>query len=286
MLLYILVFLLTIFLIMLAIGIHDANRFVVVNEQFELPGLTKTCRFVFLSDLHNKEYGNHNDIVLEKIEAAQPDFVLFAGDLITDHLDESMEPGLNFIRELSKKYKVYFSYGNHETKLQECTEEFGQMYRTLMDELNKNQVVVLSDESCILKEYGINLTGLNLERKYFARLKKVPLPQGHISKKIGAPKEGYCNILMAHNPLYFEDYADWGADFVLSGHVHGGIMKLPVVGGVISPAYTLFPQYDGGVFHKGKTTMLLGRGMGSHTIPLRFFNPAELIIVELKPPIK
>ena len=68
---------------------------------------------------------------------------------------------------------------------------------------------------------------------------------------------------------------------VLAGHVHGGIMKLPVLGGVISPSLEIFPKYDGGIFRKKEAAMLLGRGMGAHTIPLRFFNPAELYVITL-----
>ena len=91
-----------------------------------------------------------------------------------------------------------------------------------------------------------------------------------------------CNLLIAHNPDYFSEYAKWGADLTLSGHVHGGIMRLPWLGGVLSPSYRLFPKYDGGVFRENGAIMLLGRGMGSHTIPLRFFNPAQLYEVTLK----
>ena len=82
---------------------------------------------------------------------------------------------------------------------------------------------------------------------------------------------------------YFPAYAEWGADLVLSGHVHGGIMRLPLLGGVISPTLRLFPRYDGGLFQEGGSTMILGRGLGSHTIPIRIFNPGELVVVELEP---
>ncbi len=70
---------------------------------------------------------------------------------------------------------------------------------------------------------------------------------------------------------------------MLSGHVHGGIMRLPFLGGVIAPSYKLFPKYDGGVYRGDGSVMLLGRGMGSHTLPFRFFNPAQLYAVTLKP---
>lgn len=70
---------------------------------------------------------------------------------------------------------------------------------------------------------------------------------------------------------------------VVSGHVHGGIMRLPVFGGVLSPSLTLFPKYDGGRFSEGKSTMILSRGLGTHTIPLRVFNPGELVVIDFKP---
>lgn len=269
--------------LLLIVGLIDGNRFVVVEEKLVLPGLSKKCRFVLLSDLHNKEYGEKNCKVIDAIEKADPDFILFVGDLITDHVGESMEPGISLINELSRKYRIYFSLGNHETKIDIQRDRFHDMYDKLMKGIEHKNVTVLKDEQCLLPGYGINLVGLNLDRKYFARFKKVPLDNNYLVKKLGIPKPGYCNILMAHNPLYFEDYSQWGADLVVAGHVHGGIMRLPVIGGVISPAYTLFPKYDGGVFKYRKSTMLLGRGMGSHTIPFRFFNPAELYVVDISP---
>lgn len=104
-----------------------------------------------------------------------------------------------------------------------------------------------------------------------------------MTQVVSLPAKHKCNILIAHNPDYFEEYAKWGADLVLSGHVHGGIMRIPFLGGVLAPSYRIFPKYDGGVFKEGKSVMLLGRGLGSHTIQLRFFNPAELYEVTLNP---
>ena len=100
---------------------------------------------------------------------------------------------------------------------------------------------------------------------------------------IGKAEEESYQILLAHNPEYFETYADWGADLTLSGHVHGGIMRLPVLGGVISPKLVLFPKYDGGHFIRKDAHMVLSRGLGMHTIPIRIFNPAELVLIHLKP---
>lgn len=270
------------FVLLMLVGVIDGNRFVVKEEQFELPKLKKSCRFVMISDLHNKVYGRNNEKIIKAVEEANPDFVVIAGDLITSHVNEPISPGVDLINALSKHYQIYYALGNHETKLKLYPEKFGNMYDRLVKEIEHPNVKLLVDESCVLPEYSVCLTGLELERAYFARFKKKDMEQGHLEKHIGKANAQFCNILIAHNPEYFKEYADWGADFVLSGHVHGGIMRLPLLGGVISPSYKLFPKYDGGVFREGKSTMLLGRGMGSHTLPFRFFNPAELLVVTLK----
>lgn len=270
------------FLIMLLIGVIDGNRFVVVEEEFELPKLKKGCKFVMISDLHNKVYGRDNEKVVEAVRRANPDFIIIAGDLITSHVKESIEPGVNLVKALREKYRIYYALGNHETKLKMYPEKFGDMYDSLVKEMRHQNVTMLVDESCVLQEYSICMTGLELGRVFFARFKKREMEVGHLEKHIGSVDKQYCNILIAHNPDYFEEYAAWGADLVLAGHVHGGIMRLPLLGGVIAPSYKLFPKYDGGVFKEGKSTMLLGRGMGAHTLPFRFFNPAELYVVTLK----
>ncbi len=278
----ILVIVVVLCIVMLLIGIIDGNRFVVVKEEFTLSGLKKGCCFVMISDLHNKVYGKDNQKVMDAIKKAEPDFVVIAGDLVTSHAKESMEPGIRLAKELSLYYKVYYALGNHETKLRLYPEKYKDMYRSLAAQMQQSGVEMLVDESCMLPEYGICMTGLELERAYFKRFEKKPMEKGHLEQHIGTSRKEYCNILIAHNPDYFEEYAAWGADLVLSGHVHGGIMRLPFLGGVIAPSYRLFPKYDGGVFREGKSTMLLGRGMGAHTLPFRFFNPAQLYVVTLK----
>lgn len=270
------------FLFFLGVGIIDGNRFIVVRESFQMPHLRKECKFVLISDLHNKVYGNQNDKVIEAIRAENPDFIVIAGDLVTSRVKESIDPGVALMNRLSKEYKIYYGLGNHETKIRNQPEYFGDKYDKLVKGIAHKNVTMLVNEQCILPEYNICLTGLELEKAYFARFRKRKLQEQYFEEHIGAVKENMCNILVAHNPDYFEEYAAWGADLVLSGHVHGGIMRLPLLGGVLSPSYTFFPKYDGGIFREGSATMLLGRGMGSHTLPFRFFNPAELYIVTLQ----
>lgn len=277
---------LILFAALLAVGIIDGNRFVTVKEEFELPGLSKECRFVMISDLHNKVYGKQNDKVINAVKKINPDFVILAGDLVTSKVNEDMTPGIKLARTLSKKYKIYYGLGNHESKIKYRRDKFGDKFKRLKGALDNKNMIILENESATIPEYNIKVTGLDLDLNYFAHFRVRKMDPDYMTKTLHEPDQSKCNILIAHNPDYFEEYAKWGADLVLSGHVHGGIMRLPFLGGVIAPSYKLFPKYDGGVFRIGASTMLLGRGMGSHTIPFRFFNPAELYEVTLKPKTK
>ena len=87
---------------------------------------------------------------------------------------------------------------------------------------------------------------------------------------------------MAHSPIYFNTYTKWEADLTLSGHLHGGIMRLPFVGGVIGPDFFIFPKYSGGLYKDNGKSMIVSCGAGMHTVNLRIFNPPELTLVELK----
>ena len=89
-------------------------------------------------------------------------------------------------------------------------------------------------------------------------------------------------ILLAHNPVYFDAYKKWGADLVLSGHLHGGIIRLPGIGGLITPQAIPFPKYSGEMTTEGEQTIIVSRGLGTHTINLRFLNEAEMIVIHLR----
>ena len=267
---------------LLAVGIIDGNRFVTVRKEFALSGLSKECRFVLLSDLHNKVYGTKNDKVIEAIRRINPDFIVLAGDLVTSQLREDMTPGIELLRTLRQDYRIYYGLGNHESKMRQRPDQFGDKYDRLIRAVSGKNVSVLKNEAVFLPEYNLKITGLDLDLNYFGHFKVQKMKPGYLQETLPECEKEKCNILIAHNPDYFAEYAQWGADLVLSGHVHGGIMRLPLLGGVIAPSYKIFPEYDGGVFRTGSAAMLLGRGMGSHTIPLRFFNPAELYDVQLK----
>lgn len=267
----------------LLISVWDCNRFVTVEYEIRSDKITKPCKFVLLSDLHNKSYGKDNERLIGQIDRISPDAILMAGDILTATKGHPFDTALSLVRQLSGRYQIYYGMGNHEYRLKLYPEQYGTMYEDYMAGLSACGVKPLINENTYLPEYNVAVCGSRIDKCYYQRLQKYPMDTDYLPSVLGEPRRDACQILIAHSPQYFEEYAAWGADVVVSGHVHGGIMRLPVLGGVLSPNMTLFPKYDGGRFVCGRTTMILSRGLGTHTIPVRVFNPGELVVIKLEP---
>ena len=267
----------------LLVSVRDCNRFVTVEYEVTSEKIAKPCRLALLSDLHNKCHGRDNKKLIDKIDTVSPDAVLVAGDMLTASAGHSFDAALSLMRNLARRHKIYYGMGNHEYRLQLYPDQYGTMYEDYMAGLADCGIRPLVNESVYLPEYNLSVCGSQIDRRYYKRFRKQPMDGSYLTKLLGEPRGDACQLLIAHTPQYFEEYAAWGADVVVSGHVHGGIMKLPVLGGVLSPNMTLFPKYDGGRFERGKSTMILSRGLGTHTIPVRVFNPGELVVLNIVP---
>jgi hypothetical protein len=128
----------------------------------------------------------------------------------------------------------------------------------------------------------IALYGLNLTTEYYKRFLKTPMPPSYLNDLFGTCDEGMYHIFMAHNPEYFEEYVTWGADLIFSGHVHGGMVRLPFLGGAVSPMIHFFPKYDKGLFENSNRYMILSGGLGNHTFKFRVNNLPEIVSVTLE----
>lgn len=265
------------------VWIRDTNRFVTREYRVVVKGLKKPFQFLLLSDLHNKTYGPGNKRLADAINRIPVDAILVAGDMYTSREHAGFSGAEALFSQIAGKCPIYYANGNHEQKTRVKKEDFGTLYEDYWKRMEKLGIEPLINSRVLLAEYGIDLCGLEIGREYFKRFRKRPLPPKYLEEQLGKRREGVCQILLAHNPDYFPEYADWGADVVLSGHVHGGVVRLPFLGGVLSPALRLFPKYDGGLFREGSSVMILSRGLGMHTIPVRMWNPAELVVVELVP---
>ena len=269
-------------LVLFWVMLFDSNRFVVVKYKISQNKLKKAYRAVVLADLHNKQFGKNNELLLKAIDEQQPDGIWIAGDILTAHPGKSMQVAIDFVTELAKKYPVYYGNGNHEHRLKLYPETYGDMADEYAKALEEAGVRPLVNEHIVLGEYNLAIYGVEIDRAYYKRFTIPEMEETYLTEVLGKPDEKCFNVLLAHNPDYFSNYAGWGADLVLSGHIHGGMVRIPGWRGVVSPSIRLFPHYDGGKFTEGKSTMILSRGLGMHTIPVRLFNPGELVVVEVE----
>ena len=282
--LYILLAILIIAIFCVVVIYHDTHTFVVRSYEIKSHKVKGDHTFAFLSDLHGYSYGKDNEKLIKAINDIAPDAILCAGDMFTAHkvngkVDYSV--ALSLLSSLAKSYPVYMGNGNHEHKTKEYTNEFGNTYDRYKSLLQKARVTVLENDSIDLPDGNIRITGLDLGLPFFQKVIKKEMADNQIQRYVGHSASMKYQILIAHNPQYFSNYADWGADLTVSGHVHGGIIRLPLLGGVISPSIALFPKYDGGKFEIGNKTMILSRGLGTHSIHVRMFNPGELDIIRI-----
>jgi predicted MPP superfamily phosphohydrolase len=201
------------------------------------------------------------------------------------------------MKRLGRISKVWFVSGNHEGRLS-YYKEYRQYNRLFIEEMEKAGVRFLHNECadpCAEAhdgaDSGIRLQGLELPMRYYKKFTKTELTQEELGRILGEADPSVYTVLLSHMPVYFEQYAVWGADLCLCGHVHGGLMRLPLIGGVMGTRPNLFPKYSGGQysFPKGsgesgeKSTMILTCGLGMHTLPIRIFNPGEISCVDLLP---
>ena len=163
--------------------------------------------------------------------------------------------------------------------------EFAGEYQEYENELREAGVEILHNDFSKLKvgKTGITVYGLEIPLIYYKKPFSPRLHTEEVRELIGEPSEDSLNILLAHSPKYGDTYFDWGADLILSGHYHGGIVRLNRHKGLLSPQLQPFPAFCCGDFHRGSQHMLVSAGAGEHTIPVRIHNPREVLIVDLKP---
>lgn len=240
-------------------------------------------RFLFVSDLHNSLFGPGNCRLLQEMERLAPEAVLVGGDLVVAKPGYSMEVAMDFVREAARRFPVYYAPGNHEYRMRIYPETYGDMYPRYRRVLKEAGVEFLDNRKAELQTAvgRICLCGFTMDREYYRKGHRRKLPTEELERIFGRPSREAFTILLAHNPLQGDTYLDWGPDLTLSGHLHGGMVRL---GGraVVSPDFTLFPKYGCGLYRKGNSRLIVSSGLGEHTIPVRLFNPRELVVIELK----
>lgn len=259
-----------VFAVMFVIG---NNILTVSYEKFRLDGITENIKVLQLSDLHKKQFGKGNKRLIKKIKELSPNIIIMSGDMVSRDSEDfdSYESLLDGIKD----YRIFACFGNHETDM---PAEMLERYLKISDRYG---VKTLVNEFARL-ENGLNIAGLAVEREYYRNsdgsyrnLKEYTIAD--MKKALG--EHSFPVVLLAHNPLFFGVYADWGAEIIFSGHVHGGVVRFPFVKGLLSPERKLFPKYSEGTYREKNSVMCVSRGLGK----LRLFNPPEIVFAEIEP---
>jgi predicted MPP superfamily phosphohydrolase len=242
----------------------------------------KDQRILFLSDLHNHQFGEDNQRLLDAVDRINPDLILVGGDMLVSKGTADTAVPLTLLEKLAAKYPVISGNGNHENRM--CWERsvYGRQYEAYTNSLKKLGVTVLENKTERFSD-DIAVTGIDLEYRFYQKFRHEELTQEEIQKKVGKADKERFQILLCHSPLYFRGCRDWGADLTLSGHFHGGTIRLPVLGGVMTPQYQFFNPYCAGFFEKAGKHMIVSRGLGTHSINIRLNNKPQLVVVDLKP---
>ncbi len=227
-----------------------------------------------ISDLHNEEFGENNNKLIAKINNVDPDIIVITGDLIDSNRLE-MDVAIDFISNIKSIAPIYFVPGNHESNISE--------YELFKNMLTENNVIILDNKvhKLSLGNDTINLVGIEDPTFSFHPSLSESERINSVLKDLDYDKDKF-TILLSHRPELFKVYVENKVDLVLTGHAHGGQVRIPFIGGVISPNQGLFPRYDSGMFKEKNTQMYVSRGLGNSVIPLRINNNPELVVITLE----
>ena len=270
---------LAILLIILMVWTIRGNTALELNKHaiksYKLPSEFDGFMIAQISDLHNAEIGDANEKLLAMIKEADPDIIAITGDMI-DSRRMDIQVALDFAKEAIKIAPCYYVNGNHELRVLE--------YEELKEGLEDLGVIILENAKATITKEDESLTIIGLSdpslESGYIYTEEGEILDLHLTKL--SKEDNNYKILLSHRPEYFELYFEAGMDLVLSGHAHGGQIRLPFVGGIIAPHQGFFPKYDGGLYIKEETNMIVSRGIGNSLFPLRFNNRPEVVLIELQ----
>ncbi len=272
-------------LLLLTLSALDA-RLRVVSYTVSDARIETPVKIVLITDLHSCKYGEGQKTLLDAIDAQAPDLVLLCGDLFDDDLPN--DNTTTVLKHVSERYLCFYVSGNHEywyedpEALFNAVQELGiQILRGTNETVTVGrttlQICGIADPACA--EIGIDEDAVDLRKAAMEAVTEKQL------QSAAAGTDGRYSILLAHRPELIETYAKYGFDLVLSGHAHGGQVRIPgILNGLFSPGEGWFPKYAGGEYRVGETTMIVSRGLAREsTAAPRIWNRPELAVIELLP---
>lgn len=264
-------------LILLGINIwYSANVLTVNTYNIKTEKLNNKVKFVLISDLHNKEFGENNIDLVNLIKEQSPEFIAVDGDMVNDTAD-TREAVTKLLPQLCDIAPVYYVLGNHEKSYPQ--------YDELIDEIKESNTTFLDNKMVSFKTKNgetITIGGLSDYPYYEYEAPEYDNPARHfLDSFIEQEKDNY-SIILSHQPeTYFWGLKDKNIDLMLCGHTHGGLIRLPFVGGLIAPNQEFLPEYDMGYFNSGTVEMIITSGLGNSIGIPRIGNPPEICVIEI-----
>jgi predicted MPP superfamily phosphohydrolase len=270
-------FLLLLLMTLIAFLFYDSNTRLTTHEYplyFDnLPSAFDGYRIVQLSDLHAAVFGKENMGFIDAVKKTRPDIIVITGDIINNDNASGDDMGIAtpLVRALVDIAPVYYVTGNHEW-------DSGRV-RELLKMLGDSGVTALRNDYARLTIGAASIVLAGVDDPNGPEDMKTPEQLvSDIRNREGAP----FIVLLAHRNNYMDRFSRLGLDLVLCGHAHGGMIRLPFLGGLVGPTMEFFPEYTAGVYRSGGTTMLVSRGVGNYTGLPRFLNNPEIPVVILK----
>lgn len=231
-----------------------------------------------VSDVHNEARGEGNAALLRALREAAPDLICITGDFL-DSRRTDLDFALELAGQLAEIAPAVYVTGNHEARLKDLS--------ALEAGLAARGVRVLRDGWMPLARGGEEIALLGLDDPGFAAGEDWTLSEGldqtqaRLSALLAQAGDRF-SLVLSHRPELLPAYAEAGADLVLSGHAHGGQVRLPGIGGLFAPGQGILPRLTSGVHARGETRLVVSRGLGNSAFPLRVFNPPEIVTVTLR----
>ena len=276
---------LSVLIIFFAVNIIFSNCVLTYSDYtIETTKIKGQTTFVAISDSEGRVFGENNSRLAEKVKNANPEFVMILGDMV-DNENGDYSGVVALCKTLAKDFPVYYTLGNHELSFSES--ENGKYLENLKNAINSTGATMLVNEMTDFKtEDGDKITIAGLKQfpffEYYAPdydNEENKLFQKYLSQE----DDNHFSILMCHYPeTYVWGFDKYTIDLMVSGHTHGGLFRIPFVGGVYAPEQGFMPKYTKGYYSNGNANMLISAGLNnSQNIP-RLFNPLDVTVVTLK----
>ena len=256
------------------------KRFVITEYQIRTDKLEQDKTLLLLGDLHEQVYGPGNRTLIEACRDAEPDLILCTGDMITAYETDQKNISLDLYGALSGIAPVFASAGNHESHLRIRNPAF---YRAYTREVFSRGVRFLSNRTSRICCGGdiLFVTGLTVPPEKYRKLRVPRLNDRELKELVHIENDGAYHIMLAHNPAFTDVYLRSGADLTLSGHNHGGVVRLGGNRTLISPYFFPLPRFGYGHFQKENAHAIVTSGLGDHKIPFRICNPPEIVRIRI-----